>query len=465
LRRRRDRFAVPLSMHRSIPLVLFLAVAWLVLPATARAQSVAFGGSDDPREAIQDVWWRHDQQFDVMGGPSLIGRQWRLKGAMAYNLVSPLVLARFSAQVRAGVYGIYEPDVSGWYDAIRTIEFARYNAPPGSRLHARIGVINQMRLGQGHLVDFFNSGVAWDERTIGVEAMLTTPLADVQLFSDNVLFDGIVGGRVALRPFGFATDPRTRSLEAGISAISDIGTLSDDRTNLVGYNLDMTFYALGSDGLHLAPWASFAWYAEHGSGLGFGATIGSPNFIDIARFQLRAGLFYNGDRFIPGYIGSFYSVNNDRARIVRSRPFLEGDREIVPEGTTLSEAVGGNDLVTELRLMIYDRFEFWYHFKRHYGTSNLSEYHFRLFIHTPGQFRVDVGIDRGSLGGFWSMFRNIGDRASLIFGTEYGFTDLLWIHVNARYTYEMAAENEKDGTQYFLVQRRFEPMGGLRLRF
>lgn len=452
--------------HRSQPVL----ITWLCLVLSyglvseARAQTFVFGASDDPREAIQDVWWRHDQQLDLKFGPSLISRQWRAKGALSLNMVSPLVLSRLSTQLRAGVYGVYQPDISTWYDAVRTIEFARYNAPFASPVYARVGVINRMRFGEGHIVDFFNSGVAWDQRGIGVEAMARTPIGDLQAFSDNVLFDGIAGARLALRPLGFAADPRTRSLEVGLSAVTDVGSLREQRTELLAYNIDLRFIALGTETLHLAPWASFAWYTEYGSGLGLGAAIQSLDFIDIARFQIRAGLFYNSNQFIPGYVGAFYQVNNDQARILRSRPYLEGDPEIIPEGATLDEAVGGNDLVTELRLMIYDRFELWYNFKRHYGTRNLSEYHFRLFIYSPGTLRVDIGIDRGSLGGFWSIFRNIGDRASLVFGTEYGITDGLWLHVNARYTYELI-DGIEDGTQYFLVQRRFEPMGGIRLRF
>jgi hypothetical protein len=40
-------------------------------------------------------------------------------------------------------------------------------------------------------------------------------------------------------------------------------------------------------------------------------------------------------------------------------------------------------------------------------------------------------------------------------------TDLFWLHINARYTYELAEKGD-DGTDYFLVQRRFEPMVGAR---
>lgn len=436
----------------------------MMLAPQLRAQPLPFGAADDPREDIQRVWWRHDQRLHLRLGPSLIARQWRTGAAASLNVVTPNLLARFSGMVRAGIYGTYDPDIDEWYDLVRLVEFIRLNQPTGSPLHVRVGLMNQMHLGTGHLVNFYNSTIAWDERTVGAEIRLESPFVDIAAFTDNLMMDGVTGGRLTIRPFAFAQQLRTRSFSAGISAVTDIGTHRADRAMLLGYNVDLSFIALGSESLHLSPFASFAWYSNFGSGLGFGATLQSRNFIDLAQFHVRAGLFYNGRQFIPGYVGSFYRINNDRARILRSSAYLVGEREIDPEGTTLSEAVGGTDLLTEARLAIFERFELWYNFRRHYGTRPLSEYHLRLFVTAPERLRFNFGIDRGSLGGFWSVFRTIGDRAALVFGTDYNVTDNVWIYVDARYTYEKVDE-DAERVEYFLVQRRFEPMGGIRLTF
>lgn len=379
-------------------------------------------------------------------------------------MVTPHLLARFSGTMRAGVYGTYDPDIDEWYDLVRLVEFIRLNQPSRSSLHVRIGLINQMHLGTGHLVNFYNTTSAWDERTVGAELRLESRFVDIAAFTDNILLDGVTGGRLTLRPFANAENLRTRSFSAGFSAVTDIGTHRDDRTMLLGYNVDLSFIAVGSEAVHLSPFASFAWYPNFGSGLGFGAAFQSQNFIDLAQFHVRAGLFYNGRRFIPGYMGAFYRVNNDRARILKSAEYLVGEREIDPEGTTLAEAIGGTDLLTELRLAVFERFELWYSFRRHYGTRPLSEYHLRLFVTAPDRFRFNFGIDRGSLGGFWSVFRTIGDRAALNFGTEYHVSNNFWIHIDARYTYEKVDEDQQQ-IEYFLVQRRFEPMAGIRLTF
>ena len=432
--------------------------------ADVRAQVLPAGAWDDPRENIQDVWWRHENRLEVGIGPSLIARQWRAAAHASYDVVTPGILARFSGSIRAGMYGAYEPDVDEWYDLVRLVEFVRINQSRSDRFHARIGAQNRMFLGTGHLVNFYNTTTAWDHRTVGAEMGYRGRFIDVDAFIDDVRADGVTGGRLGIRPFAATSNPRTQSFEAGFSAVTDLGTWRDERTSLIGYNIDLSFMALGSPSLFLRPFASFAWYTHYGSGLGFGASARSDDFIDVARFHVTAALFYNGRRFIPGYVGTFYTVNNDRARILRSDEYLVGERVIDPEGTTLDEARGGTDLLTDFRLVVFERFELWFNFRRHYGTRPLSEQHFRLFVNAPDRFRLNMGIDRGSLRGFWSIFRTIGDRTTLVFGTDYRVSHNFWAFVDARYTYDMV-ETMEDGTNLYLVQRRFEPIGGLRVRF
>lgn len=439
--------------------------AWLlVLAATAdvvTAQPVDFGSSDDPREELQVVWWQYQSSLDLNGGLSLISDHWRGGMNAAMNVVTRPLTARMSGTLRGGIYGRYEPDTDELYDLLRVVEFARYNPPPRSRLYARAGLIQRMRLGTGHLVNFFNSQVAWNERTVGAEALHSTPLFDVAGFTDNVLVNGVVGGRAAVRPLFFGDDLRTRSLEIGLSYVTDLGTRTGDTREITAYNLDMSFNALTSGEIRLIPFVSFARYPQYGSGISFGASVESDNFIDLARFRLRTALYYNGRRFIPGYVGSFYHVSNPRERILNADKYLGGSRTIDFEGIDLADALGGNDFETELRILIFERFEFWYQFRRHYGSHSLSEYHLRMFFHRPNRLRIDIGMDRGGLKGFFSLFNDLGDQTALTFGTDYRLSGPFWVFFRSRYTFESAGVAE-DGTQMFLVERRFEPFTGVR---
>ena len=66
--------------------------------------------------------------------------------------------------------------------------------------------------------------------------------------------------------------------------------------------------------------------------------------------------------------------------------------------------------------------------------------------------------------GRFSIFSDMGDQSALIFGTDYHLTGPLWLFLRARYSYERVDEDQ-DLAQRFLVQRRFEPLTGFRLRF
>ncbi len=362
------------------------------------------------------------------------------------------------------MYGAYRADFDELYDVLRTVEFVRYNPPALSPFYFRAGPIRRMRLGTGHVVNFYNSAVAWDERTIGLQSAWSSPTVDVEAFTDNVLLNGVTGGRLALRPLVWATEEQARSFTLGFNYVTDLGTYYDIPEPLSAYNVDVSFDALTSGAFQFTPFASFAWYANQGSGLSFGADLHSSNLIDLARFRLRMALYYNGRGFIPGYIGSFYAVSNPKARILKSEDYgdqLDPD-ELV--GIRLAEAGGGNDLMTELRVLIFDRFEFWYAFRRHYGTESLSEYHLRLFARSPERLELSIGIDRGGLLGFLSLFNDIGDQTALVFDTQYRVAQTLWVFARARYTYERVGDGP-DGNARFLVQRWFEPLSGLRLTF
>lgn len=442
--------------------LLAIALSWALVPAgDARAQPVPFGSADDPREQLQLVWWRRQSSVDAMGGLSLISDQWRAAASFSANLVTRSITAHLNGTVRGGIYGDYGPDVDEWYDVLRLVEFARYNPPARSDFYLRAGLIERMRLGTGHVVNFYNSHVAWDERTVGAETMASTTYLDVAGFTDNVLLNGVTGGRVALRPFAFGEDLRTRTFELGFNYVTDLGTRTKTSAGLTAYNVDMQFNALASGTIRLVPFASFAWYPEYGRGVGFGADVESPNFIDLARFRLRLALYYNGRSFIPGYVGAFYAVSNPEARILNAEAYLVHD-EVDYEGVALAGALGGNDLETELRVLVFERFEFWYYFRRHYGSQALSEYHLRLFLRARNQLRLEVGMDRGGLRGFFTLFNDLGDQTALVFGLQYRLKGPIWIYLRSRYTFDQAGTAD-DGTKLFLVQRRFEPLGGIRL--
>ena len=455
-------------------LLLLSGLALPLAPQLAQAQPATFGSADAPSEQLQTVWWKRENSLDVLGGLSLIGPQWLVASRVRLNIITRPITAHLGATLRAGYYGNYVGrDLNEPYDALRLIEFIRY-APPGSPLYARIGPIQRMRLGTGHLVNFFNSAVAWDDRTVGAEALLQSPYGDLAFFTDNLLLDGVTGARLTLHPLRQVTaNPMLGSLKLGGAAVTDLATWRASGIEpLTGYNVDAQFALLQAGSINLSPFASFASYLRYGSGVGLGVDAQSGNFIDLARFQLRLAYYYSSEQFIPGYFDSFYSVSNFRSRILNSEG-LSREQASNPrvgsgahqfEGILLEDITGGSDVLTELRLLIFERFEFWYAFRRHFGSQELSAYHLRLFFRSPGRFRLGVGQDRAGLGGFFSLFNSLGDQTALVFDAEYHVGNNFWAHVRSRYTYEHIREDENNVDQY-LVQRRFEPLAGFRFIF
>jgi hypothetical protein len=161
----RRRFALPPA------LLLWLTLLLAASAGTSGAQPMRFGSADDPGEQLQRDWWKRESTLDVMGGLSLIAAQWRTSTNVSLDLVTRSLTARLGGTLRTGLYGTYRPDFDEPYDLLRLASFVRYNPPPRnlSSFHFRGGPLRRLRLGTGHLVNFYNTTAAWDDRTFGVE--------------------------------------------------------------------------------------------------------------------------------------------------------------------------------------------------------------------------------------------------------------------------------------------------------
>lgn len=442
-------------------LVVVLAGCLLPPSSTAQTTPISFGSSDDPREQLQRVWWKREQTLHLFGGFSLIGPQWHGAGLFSAELVTRSFTSRIGGTLRAGYFGEYAPDVDEPYDALRLLDFIRYEPPTQTPLHLRAGMIRRLRLGTGHMVNFFASDVAWDERTVGTEMHVVGQAATLSAFTDNVVLDGVTGGRLALHPFFRSPNHRWATATLALNYVTDFAPRPDILERLEGYNVDASFVAFRSSSIDFVPFASYAWYQDYGRGIGFGAELISHDFIDLLSFRLRMALFYNGTQFIPGYVGTFYTVNNRSARTLNVEAGSISEQLV---GVPLGQALGGNDLLTEFRLLISDRFEFWYSFRRHYGTQRLGEYHLHTYLRVIDRMRLNVGIDRYGVGHFLTLFNDMDDQSSLVFGLDARLLAYLWLHIDARYSFERLSDTAS-GEERYLVQRRFEPLTGIRLRF
>ena len=129
---------------------LFLLLVFCVPPDSSRAQT-GFGAQNQLEERTTRYWWEKQHRVQPMAGLSLIGAQWRGAAAVVYEWVRVPVAARLEGTYRLGPLGDFKPDVDEWYDLVRLIRYARYER---RSLYARVGPVQDMRLGIGHIVKF-----------------------------------------------------------------------------------------------------------------------------------------------------------------------------------------------------------------------------------------------------------------------------------------------------------------------
>lgn len=440
-------------------LLLILILSAGSIPS--RAQQRLFGSIDDPAEQPDRVPWTAETVVGVFGGFSLIGPQWRSEGRIVGEFHSETAAAKLTALLRTGLYGTYGADADEPYDILRTIEFIHLSNRTADT-YLRLGPLDRTRLGMGQLVNFYNSMSVWDGRLIGAEAAVSSPAFKIQAFVDDVELNGLVGGRFAVNPFSAVRNRGLRSVQLAIQAVVNRNPLTEGISRFRAVAFEAQVEAWRSGTFSLYPFVSFARSHTRGDGLQVGVDLRNDNFIDTARLHFRVALHFNSRRFLPGYVGPFWMVNNPHARILASEDI---DDELTPDalaGIYIDAVPRNQGLETELRLLIFERFEFWYRFMRNFASSSLSEFNTRLFIRAD-QFQLMLGQDRGSLSGLFSLFNDLGDLSLLRFEASYRIRGAAWILIEARYTY--SRERASEEARRFRVERRFDPLVGFRLSF
>jgi len=425
------------------------------------AQERLFGSFDDPAEQPSRTSWVSEGSLGVFAGLSLIGPQWRSKGKIIGEVQMPSFNARISAALRAGLYGAFEEDIDEPYDLVRTIEHVHMSRWSGET-YLRLGPLDRTRLGLGQVVNFHTSWATWDERSVGVEFAARGTHVGVEGFLSDVRLDNLFGGRVNVHPLGFARARAASSFELAVAGIYDRGPIPEEAERFGALTIETQIEAWRSGAFGLFPFASYSWSRHRGQGLFVGADLRSDNFIDLARIHFRVALHFNGTRFLPGYVGPTWNVHGPYARVLKAEPSDGATSADSLAGIHVSAVPKNEALETELRILIFDRFEFWYRFVRNFASTELSEFNLRMFANA-GNLRLMIGQDRGGLAGIFSLFDALGDLNLLRFEIAYRLGSSAWVLVEARYTYETAGR--VDGLPRFRVERRFDPLVGMKLTF
>ena len=139
-------------------------------------------------------------------------------------------------------------------------------------------------------------------------------------------------------------------------------------------------------------------------------------------------------------------------------------------GTPLAEADGGLSVLFALRALVFSGFELSSYVRRSYSDDPLSEAGLRLAL-APGRgerFRFIFDVQRQGRTSFWSLFGDFRDQNVLVFHLDYALSLgrsrplPARLFIRSRYGYRRVVD-APDGAARYLVERRFEPLVGVRI--
>ena len=445
------------------PLAALLALAAASGPA---AQPVVFGSADDPLERGALFGPRDRLVVHAVAGPAYLPDTWRTAVRVAAEGRRGRWSLGLGGTVHPGAGGLYEPEADEAYDVLRLLRYARLNPTPAQPVYLRAGPVERVTLGSGALVRGYRTTAAWDERAVGLEGAARTGALRVAGVVGDLRLNGVVGGEVGVRT-GLGVGP-VRRIGLGLAGVHDLGRpgLSGD-SSLTGVEATLRGALASAGPLSLMPFVTHARYLGHGATVGAGLDVGSGALGDVLEARARLALFASSSGFVPGHVGPFYAVNGGAGRIVDDETFFDAAPGAALVGAPLDSLGAGVDVVLDLRAVVFGRAEVSQHVRRHVGPEAASAYGLRLAGRLPGGGRAEFALQREGFRGFFDLVANLGDQNTLVLDLALPVGRRGFVFVRSRYGYRRLTA--VDGADYgpsapprFLVERRFEPLVGLR---
>ncbi|MFN3596781.1 MAG: hypothetical protein ACK41D_05880 [Rubricoccaceae bacterium] len=453
----------------ALPAPLAALAAFLLLAPGALAQPIPFGSGDDPLELdLQPIQARPRVWAGAYAGPAFVRNRWRVALAAEAEAQVGRVSVGVAEAIHPAAGGLYGGEFDAPYDALRVLRYARLNPTPTSRLYARLGPVQQVELGVGHLVRRYGTAAAWDERTVGAEAAAELGPVRLAAFTGDVRLNTLAGAEIDVATRRDAG--RLRGVRVSLAGVHDFARPPD--SSLTGLELVVRGDLLREDVAAVRPFVSAARYLRHGQGLGGGRRGRGRHRGDLFGARARVGVFASSRRFVPGHAGPFYSVAGGPSRILAADPFFDpAAPRSVRAGVPLEAARAGLALVADVRVVRFRQFEAYQHVRRHVGPGRQSAYGLRLAARLAGDTRAELLLERQ---GFRSLLGQIGrtsDEQLLVLDVARPLGRPGYVFVRSRYGYRLLRDALPPGDvpaadeRAFLIERRFEPLVGLRLSY
>ncbi len=218
-----------------------------------------------------------------------------------------------------------ERDWDTWRAVVEKIAFIGYGKPRDELVFFRFGLLDDVSLGYGILVNHFRNDIYYPEiKKMGFFGGYDIGYNGLTFFMEDTLDIDLFGGRVFFRPlYGLKKElpDFIKNFQVGFSFVMDRDPYDQDTSDgdkvlakdssesetTKAFAIDIGFPLLKNNVIKLDNYVQYGDLVDMGAGVGYGF---KGYLIEIIEY--KAEVNYSWDGFIPQYFSSFYAIRDIR---------------------------------------------------------------------------------------------------------------------------------------------------------
>lgn len=245
----------------------------------------------------------------------------------------------FMLKLRLNGDGTRDEDYNETRDYLSIIRYVQYSQKYATGAYARIGDLEEARLGYGQIVNDYQNTVSLDRPRLGLEFDFDSSGLRLESFVSDVVEIGPYGLRGAWRPFHAETGGRRQWAEFGLSIAGDLSRESrllnpvspgtaflldpdvlpidslgivaaDERSRPLFVSLDAALPFRATNSEEWLGYTTLTKMLDHGWGIGLGTQYRSGR--ENGRFEGQLEQRISFGEYLPSYFNALYEVDRIR---------------------------------------------------------------------------------------------------------------------------------------------------------
>ncbi len=196
-----------------------------------------------------------------------------------------------------------------WVGKIRYLRLGRKRSP----FYARVGVLNQLTLGYGFIMDNYTNNIDENTRIVGLEFRSDLKKAGFDLIDSHLASPTkrIIGFRPYIRPIKFiANVPILSNFDVGLEFIRD-GRVDTINNHIEFLGIDAGLPILNTSFISFGPYYSLAHAISYGDGSGYGVRADINLIMNILHISAKLERRKISGEFIPSYFNPLYEAKKE----------------------------------------------------------------------------------------------------------------------------------------------------------